>query len=1063
MAKYTALTDVEHVLKRPGMYIRSVKRTTEHGWIFENDEFTYREITYVPGLVHIFSEILENAQDNFQRSKNNRVKMSFIHIKVENGVVTVKNDGVPIPITKDKKSGLYIPELIFGQLRSGSNFDDETRDLGGMNGIGAKGTNIFSSRFSVTVQSGGKKYKQEWTKNMGEKTTPKITKGGVSNFVEIQYEPDWSRFDDKKFTEDTLGLMYKRVYEAALVTGIPITLDGEKVHIKNLEQYAKMYPVEEVYSFQSSDSKVVLGVQPQGSAFYSASFVNGINTRNGGVHVELWKNEILKPVVVAVSNKFKYKFSIGDIRDNFCIFVVCNLVAPEFEGQQKHVLSSPKPATIVPQTKIAQIARGEWTSRLQEKLDAKTLRELSKTDGKKTQRLKLDPKIDDANFAGGPKSSKCTLILTEGLSAKAFAVSGILEWEGGRDLHGIFPLKGKLLNVAKATVAASTKNEEITNLKKILGLQHGKDYSDAAARKGLRYGRVLILTDADVDGTHIQGLILLFFNHYFPGLLQSGFVATMRTPIIKVIRGKKVMSFYDQRSFDEWKARNPNSRGQVKYYKGLGTSSAAEARDAFKESSIIGYNLDKKGKGAMDLAFGKTQADSRKEWLARHTLVEPERPFEENVKLSDFIEHDLVRFSLSDTDRSIPEIFDGQKTSLRKILYGCILRNLTSEIKVAQLAGYIAEKTCYHHGEVSLAGGIVGLAQDYVGSNNLNLLEPRGQFGTRIKGGADSAATRYIFTQMSKWTRKIFRSEDDPLLNYLEDDGTKVEPKWFIPVIPVVLVNGSVGIGTGYSTLIPSHNPKDLIEWIREWMKNNKYNGVLKPWFRGFTGEVKKSANGWTTHGVVTRDGRNYKVSELPVGLWTETFKGHLGTLIESGKIRDFDDHTSDTVIDFTIYPKDFKVEDLKLVTKFSTNNMHLFVDGRITKFKTVQEIMQVFCKKRLAYYGKRKKYQLKHLRHDLMMSRNKNRFLKAVMDKTLEIFQVPEEQVIESLEKGKYDKVDEKYEYLLSMNIRSFTKAKIDELKKKISNLKDQITTLESQTPKDLWEIDLQELENII
>ena len=175
------------------------------------------------------------------------------------------------------------------------------------------------------------------------------------------------------------------------------------------------------------------------------------------------------------------------------------------------------------------------------------------------------------------------------------------------------------------------------------------------------------------------------------------------------------------------------------------------------------------------------------------------------VSHKDFINKEMIHFSIYDCERSIPNLMDGLKTSLRKILYSSFKKNLTTEIKVAQFSGYVSEQSGYHHGEASLNGAIVGMAQDYVGSNNINLLLPNGQFGTRLQGGKDSASERYIFTQLNQITRYIYRKEDDPVLEYLEDDGDPVEPRYYVPIVPMVLVNGGKGIGTGFSTDILSY------------------------------------------------------------------------------------------------------------------------------------------------------------------------------------------------------------------------------------------------------------------
>ena len=215
---------------------------------------------------------------------------------------------------------------------------------------------------------------------------------------------------------------------------------------------------------------------------------------------------------------------------------------------------------------------------------------------------------------------------------------------------------------------------------------------------------------------------------------------------------------------------------------------------------------------AMELAFDKKRADDRKIWLKsydRNNIIEQTH---KKVLYSEFINKDLIHFSDYDNKRSIPCICDGLKPSLRKIIYSCFKRNLKKEIKVSQLAGYVSENSNYHHGEASLYESIIGLAQNYVGSNNVELLEPIGQFGTRLVGGQDSGAPRYIFTKLAQLTSLLFNPQDNPLLEYNNDDGDKVEPLWYIPILPLILINGTNGIGTGFSSKIPSHNPINIID-----------------------------------------------------------------------------------------------------------------------------------------------------------------------------------------------------------------------------------------------------------
>lgn len=217
----------------------------------------------------------------------------------------------------------------------------------------------------------------------------------------------------------------------------------------------------------------------------------------------------------------------------------------------------------------------------------------------------------------------------------------------------------------------------------------------------------------------------------------------------------------------------------------------------------------------IDMAFAKKRVDERKEWLKNFQKGTYVDYGVEKMSYDNFINKELILFSVADNQRSIPCFVDGLKPSQRKVLFSCFKRNLRKEIKVAQLAGYVAEHSAYHHGEASLNSTIVGMAQNFVGSNNVNFLYPSGQFGTRIMGGKDASSARYVFTRLETVTRAIFHPDDEPLLNYLDEDGQVIEPDYYVPVIPTVLINGSDGIGTGWSSAVPNYSPYDIIENLR--------------------------------------------------------------------------------------------------------------------------------------------------------------------------------------------------------------------------------------------------------
>jgi DNA topoisomerase-2 len=398
-------------------------------------------------------------------------------------------------------------------------------------------------------------------------------------------------------------------------------------------------------------------------------------------------------------------------------------------------------------------------------------------------------------------------------------------------------------------------------------------------------------------------------------------------------------------------------------------------------------------------------------------------------------------------------------------------------MKVAQLSGYISEKTSYHHGEASLQGTIVGMAQNFVGSNNLNLLHPSGQFGTRLLGGKDAASSRYIFTYLEEWNRNIFRPEDDPILNYLNDDGQPIEPEFYVPIIPMVLVNGAQGIGTGFSTTILQYNPVQLIDNILLMMETKSIKEML-PYYRGFKGKVEKADNGYNLKGIyrIDKERSIIIISELPIGTWTTNYKEHLDKLEEDKIIKGYKDKNTDETVYFEIQFTDDNLFDLiekkkleatlKLCNKETTTNMHCFnKKSVIRKYETIYDILREFYDVRLEYYRKRKQHQINELEKELNVLDWKMKFIKGVIDGSIVVNNQTKEKITDQLEKLEFPKLSDNksYDYLVQMPIYSLSKEKIDELQKKIDGLEEELALIEKTTELERWKSELLELRKIV
>lgn len=1124
-SQYKKMTQHEHILNLPDTYIGSVEKTSLDLWVNDGEKMVYKTVEIPPGLYKIFDEIIVNAIDHHVRLKEEmpdepQVSQIRVNLEQDTGRITVYNNGRGIDVEQHPEHKIYIPEMIMGHLLTSGNYEKKNKKTGGKNGYGAKLTNIYSKEFILETvdHTRKKKYENRWTENMRKSDGAKITKSSVKPYTKISFIPDYKRFGIDGLTDDLMQLFRKRVYDCTACTdkALSVYLNDVKIEVKEFEKYVDLYlgdkkDTPRVFEKVNDNWEVAVAVSSD-DKFEQISFVNGICTFKGGKHVENVSTVIANRLVKFMSEKKKGKADIKatHIKDNMSLFVKCSLCDPDFESQTKDYMTTPasKFSTKFDVSddfikKLSKIGICEKAMSLGEYKNKDILK---KTDGSKKRTIKDIPKLEDANFAGTSKSNECVLILTEGDSAKAFAVSGLSVL--GRDRYGVFPLRGKMLNPRDVETSKILKNAEITALKTIIGLQDKKVYTEANIGE-LRYGAVMLLTDQDVDGSHIKGLLMNMFHYFWPSLLEiKGFIKSIATPIVKVRKGKEVISFFTLTEFEKWEEQNNGGKGwDIKYYKGLGTSDSKEAKEIFKdvaEKEILYPALDKKETDdAILLAFGKEKdrANGRKGWLSeydRNIIIEQSQKL---VPIPDFINKDLIHFSNYDNIRSIPSMCDGLKPSQRKILFSCFKRNLKKEIKVAQLAGYVSENSAYHHGEQSLASAIVGMAQDFVGTNNINMLLPAGQFGTRLAGGTDFASPRYLFTRMMEVLPVIFNEMDNKILKNQEEDGMKIEPEYYVPIIPMALVNGSMGIGTGYSTNIPCFNPVDIVANLRRKLNGEEFIEML-PWYRDFDGEIKKDSTGKIINwGIWKRlSDTSIEITELPLGLWTDDYKEYLEKLIID-KTTEKKEQTKQVIIGYDNYSTERKVRFVIKMTKdkldkliknyevektfkmFDTKrtnmgNMHMYnADGKICLYKTELEVMEDYYKIRLEMYVKRKRYMIEKMKYDVRTISARAKFITAVIDNVVDLRMKTDEEVDEQLVKLElpklskltYEEDDEhnkkkepSYDYLTSMPLRSLTKKRVDELMREKGDIESNLNLLEASTEKDMWLDDLDSFETV-
>jgi len=1132
---YKKLKHREHVLHEPGMYIGPIKSTEEEMFIYDDNskQMIKKKIRFVPGLYKIFDEGLVNMRDHHVRMKNiierqklmktnqipidqkieldrkyRPVKSIEITINAKENTIILKNDGDGIDIAWHNEEKIYVPELIFGHLLSGTNFDkQEKKIVGGKHGYGAKLINLFSDEFIIeTVDSHNKlKYKQVFKKNMSIHEEPIIEPYRGVPYTQITFKPDLARFGLKSLQDDdTIQLMKKRVYDIAACTSkeVIVRFNGEKIEIRTFQRYVDLYigsrGTHKREHIKVNDQwEIVVSANYDGK-FEHVSFVNGICTYRGGKHVDHASTVISNRLSKYANEKKKgiNGLTPKHVKENLWIFINSTIINPDFDTQTKENLTTNTsdfgskcnvPDDFI--TKLSQPKIGILEKALK-LAQFKSAHSLKKSDGKKLKRVKND-KLIDAHYAGGKYSNKCTLILTEGDSAQTFAVSGLAVLsEEVRKYYGIMPLKGKIINPKDCKVETIEKNRQFIDIKQIMALKQNLDYSKSSS--GLRYGSIMILTDADKDGDHIKGLIFNLFHEFWPSLLKKkNFFLSILTPIIKVSKKNSQIykNFYSEQEYYQWKRNQPNfSRWERKYYKGLGTHDALEAKQCFKDMKILYYSWfqikkilktndckSNNGKNdcetgkydyetgkinyvqsfhnyyqtenkhpcdlALQLAFSKKLADCRKGWITNHlqllstNQIDYNQEKSDTISFYDFINTKFIQFSIYDNMRNIPNILDGLKPGQRKILYAAFKRKLRKEVKVAQFIGYISEKTNYQHGEESLSTTLVNLAQDYPGSNNINLFVPKGQFGTRVKNGSDSASARYIYTFLNPLTVEIYNSIDENIYQYRSVDVEDPEPKYYIPIIPMILINGSKGIGTGWSTDIPQYNPSVVIDNVKRFIKNQPIQEMI-PWYRGFRGTITKISNQkFEVKGLYKRINlTTIEITEIPLGNQSKSFndyKNFIESLIIDNSVNDQKERDRQILLDAEIFITDTNIKcilhfpnssklhrlmsdindfekKLKLINIITTTNMNLFnADYIMTKYNDPIDILNEYCQHRYKLYEDRKSYLINQIEDNISKINSKILFIKYINDDKhpLKVKNQKKTEIITQLEKYNFPK----------------------------------------------------------
>lgn len=962
-------------------------------------------------------------------------------------------------------------------------------------GADASGRLDGSARFllgGVAYGNLGKlRYVQRFEHNLSTVHPPVITRATSKDRVSsttVRFAVDLARLGmAAPLSPTVMSMLRSRAYDVAACNDkLAVFVDEARVPLRGVKDYIDTFPAQQwigrdVARDDASAASLEVCVSLASAAGpVSIGFVNGIRCSQG-THMDLVHGRLRDALNEAVAKQLKgngaaLKLTAAHVREHLNVVVAARVANPSFTTQTKERLESRGDA-LPPYVCSAAMCKaldraglvGQLAKLAMDREDKAVARAL-KTD---KHRANAIPKYERALKVGGSKKQPCYLYVTEGDSAKGLAVAGFSVV--GREYNGVFPLRGKLVNVNGMTVKKALEHKEIKHLTSILGLDPTIAYT-AETVASLPYRHLVIFTDQDNDGSHIMGLLLNWLLQFYPTLLLAHptFVKRFATPIIRARVGGESRSFFTQAEYRAWIGdRKPSS---VKYFKGLGTSTSEDAKRYFRDldKHIITVRFDGAAcRDRVDMWFHKQRAAERKTALAAvdaDAYVDYEAA---ETTMQEFCEKDLVGFGVAANERSLCSAVDGLKPSQRKALFAALSRK-SGEVKVAQLAAGAAELTAYHHGEQSMVQTIVHMAQPWIGANNVALLAPNGMFGSRHLPREEHSAPRYIFTEKQPIARFLFPAADDPVLEMAQDDGKTIEPRLYAPVVAMLLVNGSKGIGSGWRNECPAFAMADIIANTRRLVDDSSAAlAPMVPAFLGFKGTVRAAgADEYVFTGLhdVDAGGRTIHIRELPPRVWTGPYVEALREkLVGDGPdkyVLDIDDvSTIDDVhlilrvragVDAAAHDL---VADLDLSRKISLSDLNFWDEhGRLRAFDGIDDVMRTHARHRRAMYAKRRAHEIRTLEHEAALARNRARYVREVHAGQIPTKGCTEAELCTLLrERDFYD--HENFDYVRRMGVFALTTDRAAQLEAAAVALAADLDRAKKSTPEDLWKKDLDAL----
>jgi DNA topoisomerase-2 len=1028
--------DIKDHAKKKGMWSGSFATSVNEEFLFENDIFSKRNISYPQALYKGIDEILVNAIDQWIKTRTGPKKYKVTKIIIEftpDGYISIFNNGngIPIDLVKNiKGESMYVPQLISTEFLAGSNnSDDKDRISGGTNGLGIKLTSNNSKHFILETSDLERKkhYVQESHDRLDRTDKPKITplkdispvdnhKNGGTTF---KFLPSYDIYNvdiAKDYTE--LNILFKtRAIQTAAHTGLNVMYNNEDIKVNNMETFAALFLQQDqcisVKMKGEYDWDVVVGLTNTGS-YETLSIINGICVKTG-THLNYVRDLVIDGIKSRTESLLKkyavYKKSM--LQNNIFIMISGNIPNPAFDSQSKTNIAGS--AAGYKQYTLSALFLSKFWKIMEPRLVEQYLTNFK--DKKTTKRANTNgiKKYKKAKYAATNKSSNCTLLICEGDSAESMTRTALTSKNVPMDynFYGTFNIGGVPMNSrTKSTVYESKDgktlmrrqkqlidNERLSSMEKVLNLVHGNTYETKDERDTLSYGKVVATVDQDLDGIgQIFGLILSHFERFWPALIKHGYVKQLATPIIRAFprSGKDaVESFYTDEEYRLWVlgkfGENINSeltKWDIKYYKGLATHNDDEAVHMFQkyDESLYTITHDDNASKTFDIYYGNDPDLRKVELVIRRP---PRVGTSMKLSCSEHLQSHTKEYQLDNIMRKLPNIYDGLNPARRKNLCAARKRFLSnnSEVKVFQLAGYVAEHMNYHHGSASLEKTIINMAQNYIGANNLPLLLPLSQFGSRVKGGQDAGAPRYIKTKLNKdLVSALFRSEDDYVIEYTYDEGVCNEPVHYIPVAPFALLESLEIPATGWKYAGYARDWKSVyknvlklislydVENVQESIRAVKVT-AMPFWKNRWNGEIRtvdiKGVNKIFSMGTYTydRDTNVVNVTELPFQEWNESY---VEKMEAKTHIASVDDNSSKTQIDIIIKlkPDGFDkivaqcetkgspefdiIEDYCLLKKKMNKHLNVIQNGIVRECESYMEILHEWFVGRHSTYVRR-------------------------------------------------------------------------------------------------------------